>query len=251
MNRVLKNKDYIITQNYSEKHKAVDIVAENHETDYIIAHSDGVVTFCQKGQENNTTLKGNASYGNCVKINHGNGYTTLYAHLKEVNVSLNEKVSKGQILGYMGNTGRAFGIHLHFEVRLNNVRINPIPYLTKDLPINIREYQVYDNIKKYWLPNVKIGTNDYAGNLGNNISGLYIDDLKYRVHDKIKKKWLPYVTGRQDYAGNLGNSIDGIQIQGVTYRVYDNVKEKWLPYVTGLNGYAGNLGNEIGGVQIK
>lgn len=241
MSRILKNKNYIITQKYSDKHKAVDLVAEGHTSDDVIAHSAGKVSFCQIGQNNNTNASGNASYGNCIKINHGNGYETLYAHLKNVNVKLGDIVQQGQIIGHMGNTGRAFGIHLHFEVRLNNTRINPTEYLDKNLPINIIQYQVYDNIKKYWLPNVTVGMSGYAGNLGNNISGLYIDNLTYRVHDKVKNKWLPWVKGRQDYAGNLGNNIDGIQIQNVTYRVYDNNKGKWLPWVSGLNGFAGNL----------
>ena len=210
----------------------------------------------QKGQKHNTKAKGNASYGNCVKIKHDNGYYTLYAHLEYTSVRKGQRVVKGQSIGYMGQSGKAFGTHLHFEVRnTKDVRINPTNYINADLPNNSNNvtslYQVYDNKKKAWLPNVKIGSSDYAGNKGNPIGGVYIDNATYRVHDKNKGKWLPWVTNRNDYAGNLGNNIDGIQIKVKTYRAYDNVKKKWLPWVTGENGYAGNIGNSIGAIQIK
>ena len=123
---------------------------------------------------------------------------------------------------------------------------SPTPTPTKDI-----YYQTYDNKKNYWLPKVKVGSNDYAGNLGNGQSALRCDDLEYRAHDKVKGKWLPWVKGNRDYAGNLPNDMDAIQIKNKTYRVYDNVKKKWLPFVTGTNGYAGNYGHSIGGVQIK
>ena len=123
---------------------------------------------------------------------------------------------------------------------------SPTPTPTKDI-----YYQTYDNKKNYWLPKVKVGSNDYAGNLGNGQSALRCDDLEYRAHDKVKGKWLPWVKGNRDYAGNLPNDMDAIQIKNKTYRVYDNAKKKWLPFVTGTNGYAGNYGHSIGGVQIK
>lgn len=115
-------------------------------------------------------------------------------------------------------------------------------------------YQAYDNKKKYWLPNVMVNTNEYAGNFNNPISALYIDKLEYRVHDKVKNKWLPWVIGREDYAGNIGNAIDGIQIKNATYRVHIKGGD-WLPWVSKVddtnNGYAGIYGKEIDAVQLK
>ena len=151
--------------------------------------------------------------------------------------------------------GKAIGKHLHFEVRnTKDVRINPIKYIDADLPNNSNKvtslYQVYDNKKRSCLPNVKVGSSDYAGNKGHNISGVYIDNAIYRVHQK-GGKWLPWVTNRNDYAGNLGKSIDAIQIKGKTYRVYDNKKGKWLPWVSSENDFDGNIGNSIGAIQIK
>ena len=255
MSRVTKGNNGI-TRGYSLLHRGVDIGWKGGENDYVLAHSDGKVVFLQKGQKHNTKAKGNASYGNCVKIKHDNGYYTLYAHLEYTSVRKGQRVVKGQSIGYMGQSGKAFGTHLHFEVRnTKDVRINPTNYINADLPNNSNNvtslYQVYDNKKKAWLPNVKIGSSDYAGNKGNPIGGVYIDNATYRVHDKNKGKWLPWVTNRNDYAGNLGNNIDGIQIKVKTYRAYDNVKKKWLPWVTGENGYAGNIGNSIGAIQIK
>ena len=254
MTRITKGNNGI-TRGYSLLHRGVDIGWRGGENDYVLAHSDGKVVFLQKGQKNNTKAKGNASYGNCVKIKHDNGYYTLYAHLEYTSVRKGQRVVKGQSIGYIGETGKAFGKHLHFEVRnTKDVRINPIKYIDADLPNNSNKvtslYQVYDNKKKAWLPNVKVGSSDYAGNKGNNISGVYIDNATYRVHQK-GGKWLPWVTNRNDYAGNLGKSIDAIQIKGKTYRVYDNKKGKWLPWISSENDYAGNIGNSIGAIQIK
>ena len=136
--RVLESGMCIITQGYKKGvHNGVDLVNTNSKGAYLlgweVAHSDGVVV----AYRNNCNGFEKGSYGNYVKLKHSNGYYTLYAHMayNTVKVKTGDKVKKGQILGYMGNTGYSFGGHLHFEVRdTNDVRIDPVPYLDKDLP---------------------------------------------------------------------------------------------------------------------
>lgn len=69
------------------------------------------------------------AYGHNVIINCGEGITTLYAHLSDIYVKTGDSVSRGQILGRMGSTGRSTGTHLHFEVRKDGMTVNPLPYL--------------------------------------------------------------------------------------------------------------------------
>jgi murein DD-endopeptidase MepM/ murein hydrolase activator NlpD len=68
-------------------------------------------------------------YGNLIVINHGNGYETLYAHLSSINVYPGQVVQQGQYIGATGNTGRSSGPHIHFEIRYNDFRDNPLNYL--------------------------------------------------------------------------------------------------------------------------
>lgn len=68
-------------------------------------------------------------YGNRVVLDHGNGYRSMYAHLSNVYVSPGEAVSRGQLIGQMGSTGRSTGIHLHFEIHFKGVPVNPLAIL--------------------------------------------------------------------------------------------------------------------------
>lgn len=69
-------------------------------------------------------------YGNMVEVRHASGYTTRYAHLHRIHVSEGERVSRGDHIGDMGNTGRSTGNHLHYEVRLNGDPVNPMTFIT-------------------------------------------------------------------------------------------------------------------------
>ncbi|NOX86584.1 MAG: M23 family metallopeptidase [Chlorobi bacterium] len=88
-------------------------------------------------------------YGNQIEIDHGYGYITFYAHLKSFNVKKGEKVKRGQIIGYIGNTGKSTAPHLHYEVRKNNHVVNPIYYFFNDL--TPEEYEKLLDLSK--LPN--------------------------------------------------------------------------------------------------
>lgn len=74
-----------------------------------------------------------SGYGNVVKIDHGFGYETLYAHMSKIIVRPGQKVKRGEIIGYVGNTGRSTGPHLHYEVRKNGKPINPVHFFYQDL----------------------------------------------------------------------------------------------------------------------
>jgi murein DD-endopeptidase MepM/ murein hydrolase activator NlpD len=72
-------------------------------------------------------------YGKHIRIDHGFGYVTLYAHLSKYNVKKGKRVKRGDLIGYVGSTGRSQAPHLHYEVRYNRKQINPINYYYGDL----------------------------------------------------------------------------------------------------------------------
>lgn len=122
-----------ITQGYSHSHEALDIVGKNYTIDYVIAHSDGVIHTIVDGKRNNKSIK---TYGNYIIIDHRNGFKTLYAHFKSgisKKLKVGDKVKQGDTLGLMGESGYAFGVHLHWEVYYKGKRIDPNPYLNAEL----------------------------------------------------------------------------------------------------------------------
>lgn len=136
--KVLNNRYCEITQGYNENHNAVDVVGGGYTLDYVVAHTDGKVIFHQDGLGNMKGSTGNASYGNCIKLDHGNGYQTLYAHMRKgLLVNNGDTVKAGQRLGYMSDSGNAYGGHLHFEVWKDGNRINPTEYLDSEFPKTI------------------------------------------------------------------------------------------------------------------
>ena len=110
-----------ISQYFSWYHPAVDI--SNLGGGPIHASDSGTVTLAGWPDA--------SGYGNRVIIDHGNGYTTLYAHLSAVYVKPGQKVSKGEVVGAMGSTGRSSGTHLHIEIRKDGTALNPLSLLGK------------------------------------------------------------------------------------------------------------------------
>jgi murein DD-endopeptidase MepM/ murein hydrolase activator NlpD len=70
-----------------------------------------------------------AGYGRQIELNHGHDLLTLYGHLSAMAVVPGQHVTRGQVIGYVGQSGRATGPHLHYEVRVHNVPVNPHKYL--------------------------------------------------------------------------------------------------------------------------
>lgn len=97
-------------------HQGVDIGASSGAA--IKAADSGVVSFAGW----------NGGYGYMVKIEHGGGSSTLYAHASRLLVTQNQKVTKGDTIALVGNTGNSYGAHLHFEIRINDKPVNPLNY---------------------------------------------------------------------------------------------------------------------------
>lgn len=107
--------NFLSGNDYWSGHLGIDIAAGEGAPVY--AAASGVVTMAQGGY--------NYGYGNVIQIDHGNGYSTVYAHLSNIGVGVCASVSAGQWIGASGNTGNSQGAHLHFEVRQGGGFINP------------------------------------------------------------------------------------------------------------------------------
>ncbi|HUO58128.1 MAG TPA: M23 family metallopeptidase [bacterium] len=101
------------------RHMGVDIANEANTP--IRATADGIVTYA--GWE--------AGYGRVVAIEHGFGYSTRYGHCARIDIKVGDEVKRGQIIGYVGSTGRSTGSHVHYEVRIHGMPVDPEKYLPK------------------------------------------------------------------------------------------------------------------------
>ena len=123
-------------------HRAIDLRAAVGTPVY--AAEDGTVDWVQAWDGHSTS--GNQSYGNLVRIRHadykGGKLQTLYAHLKECKVKYGQTVKEGELIGYSGNAGNSKGPHLHFEVRLNSTRCNPLNWLDSNFDIASESVQL-------------------------------------------------------------------------------------------------------------
>jgi murein DD-endopeptidase MepM/ murein hydrolase activator NlpD len=109
-------------------HTGIDIGADFGDS--IMAAASGTVSFvnCPCPGSNYTDSSVGGGYGNYLMIDHGNGVVTLYGHCRDIYVSSGEYVSQGQVIAEVGSTGGSTGPHLHFEVRYNGQRVDPMQY---------------------------------------------------------------------------------------------------------------------------
>ncbi|MEP3051957.1 MAG: M23 family metallopeptidase [Erythrobacter sp.] len=101
------------------RHNGVDLAAPTGTPIY--ATADGIVGKAEWF----------SSYGLYIRIDHGADLETRYAHMSRLAVAAGQWVSKGDVIGYVGSTGRSTGPHLHYEVRIDGVAVNPIPYMVE------------------------------------------------------------------------------------------------------------------------
>lgn len=99
-------------------HAGVDIPGATGTPIY--ATADGMIAHAERM----------GGYGNMVEIDHGKGIATRYGHMSRLLVEPGTRVSRGQLIGLMGSTGRSTGPHLHYEVRIDGHAVNPVPFLT-------------------------------------------------------------------------------------------------------------------------
>jgi murein DD-endopeptidase MepM/ murein hydrolase activator NlpD len=108
-------------------HKGLDFTSPQGTPIY--ATGDGTVVVAERAD---------GGYGNHVEINHGYGYQTLYGHMVRIKVTRGQKVKRGEVIGWVGSTGKSTGPHCHYEVKINGNQVNPVYFFSNDL--NAEEY---------------------------------------------------------------------------------------------------------------
>ena len=144
---------------------AIDFNRTNDSGDPVAASAAGTVSVVRD--------KGNTSYGKYVVINHASGYQTLYAHLSKWSVSVGQKVSLGQTIGYVGNTGGSTGAHLHYEQRSGGSAVK----------IRFDGGQAY-----YWGTKTYKSSNKCSGGGGNPYTAAQVCGSGYKVIDSAALK---------------------------------------------------------------
>ena len=158
---VLKSGLCEITQGFVNGHRGLDLVGPNYTLDDIVSYANGTVNMAVNGYGNGQGEGVNWAYGNFVKIINDDGTVCLYAHMEYTSVKVGQRVSKGQVIGRMGNSGNSYGGHLHWEFWSCNdyySNIDPSPYLSpKEIKLpspvvrdkNKRQFQVdyNDNLR--------------------------------------------------------------------------------------------------------
>ncbi|MBT3939642.1 MAG: peptidoglycan DD-metalloendopeptidase family protein, partial [Pelagibacterales bacterium] len=123
---------------YTKMHKGVDFAAPRNTP--IFAAGDGIIELARK----------NGSYGNYIRIRHNTDYKTAYAHLASFgrNVSEGKRIKQGDVIGYVGTTGRSTGPHLHYEIIFRNKQVNPLKVrMPKGLKLKNENYNLFINAR--------------------------------------------------------------------------------------------------------
>jgi len=130
------NISFVLTQSFQEHLEAARKMNTKYNggADWAPGRADAGQKIPVLAAAGGTVVRGGwdaTGYGNSVQIQHPENTRTLYAHLEKILVGVSEPVSAGQIIGYMGSTGNSTGKHLHFEVIVNGLRVDPMAYVTQ------------------------------------------------------------------------------------------------------------------------
>lgn len=184
-NPIFQNGNVYVTYGYMCKeyggnHYGADLTAGKGCADYVVADEDGIVEYVKN------TVKGTVSsgssvdaFGNNIKIRHSANDMSRFCHLKygSITVKVGDVVKKGQVIGYMGNTGYSFGAHVHYERHINGKRVDPEPYLTGK-----RKFTVDKGIKTLTQRDSKRGLRKYV--------------IDYKTTDCLNMRKLPNMKGQ-------------------------------------------------------
>lgn len=209
--KILKCGKCEITNLYSDTHKAIDIVGENYTIDDVVCYADGIVNQVQKDRTNNKGTRGNESYGNFIKIQH-EGYYTLYAHLENnIKFKVGDRISEGETIATMGDSGNAYGKHLHFEIIMNGDKIDPIEYLNKPISEkNSLKYKVGDSVEYNKIYKSSTSTTP--------LNPLYKNGIITKIYPNTRN---PYLIGK-----NVGFINDACIVNPSNLNVGDKVRVK-------------------------
>lgn len=188
---VLKSGYCEITQVFggSNNHRGLDLVGKGYTLDDIVSYAAGNVLMSVTGYGNGQGDGVNWAYGNFVKILHDDGTVCLYAHMEYTSVRVGQRVSKGQVIGRMGNSGNSFGGHLHWEYWSKNdyySNIDPSPYLQPKEPITLAN-PVQRDVNKEQLEiliNDNMRVRSTCSTVENNILGI----LQKGFYDVLSKQ---------------------------------------------------------------
>ena len=235
---VLKSGLCEITQGFINGHRGLDLVGPNYTLDDIVSYANGTVNMATNGYGNGAGEGVNWAYGNFVKIINDDGTVCLYAHMEYTSVKVGQRVSKGQVIGRMGNSGNSFGGHLHWEFWSCNdyySNIDPSPYLSpKEIVLpkaverdkNKRQFQVdyNDNLRVRTEPSLN---SEVVGILN---AGIY--DFS-EEKDSDGYKWVKL----DNYWSAITDMSRILEIEQVNEQVNEQVKEeiKGEPIINDLN----------------
>ncbi len=219
---VLESMNEVITNNSSNNHKAIDIVPSDKSEPNIISINNGTVeTVVNDIKGTNHKSKGLDTYGNYVKIKQDNGKTALYAHMKYNSIKVNkgEYIKKGEVIGTIGETGNAYGKHLHLEIQnKDNIKENPIVTLKENSTSSTKNNN-QKNVQKN-ITNIQTNTSKNKNHTNPTSNNNYLSAKEYHhgsIVDALKsiginssynyRKKLAIKNGIKNYNGSYFQNI--------------------------------------------